>query len=325
MKVVAADCQSEHAFALVTVGALQIGLPVQSVVHALPWPENLTHLPRTQGALAGVFRYRELTIALISLRQWLKLPDLPPPHGQVMVLRVGHRVLGLGVDAVQGLLQVPADQIRQVHHDDNAQELFHSIALQPGSQSAISLLDPARLMDQAAVWTESLPPGQSEAPALSDAGSGAGPEYASSTAAPAAWAVVRTGAIVMACRAEDVGEVLPMPSLQKVFGSADSLLGIARWRDRDLPVARILELLGLAAEQLDAARTPVRAAPGIPEHIPEQQGLARTPETGGRGVRPSTPREVAHAIAVRRQKNKGRARQSPCAAQPWSPRGHKRF
>lgn len=252
MKNDASALPGDLSFALVGVGELQIGLPVQHVVHALPWPQALTRLPRTQGALAGVFIYRDLTVPLISLRQWLQLPDLPPPGGQVMVMRVGTRILGLGVDTVQGLPQVRADQIRQVHHDDRPEELFHSVAVPAEGQPPVSLLDPLRLMNQAAVWSEAAMADMSQSVALPEVAdlSAGGTD---TTDPGTAWAVVRTGAIVMACRAEDVGEVIPMPNLQHVFGSSRDLLGIARWRDRDLPVARILELLGLGAEPVESA------------------------------------------------------------------------
>jgi chemotaxis signal transduction protein len=247
------EASADRTFARMQVGELQIGLPIESVVHALPWPAHLTPLPRLQGGLAGVFVYRELTIPLVSLRQWLGMPDPLPSSGQVLVLRAGTRLVGVGVDAVQGLVQVRADQVVQLHHDDRPEELFHSVARLPGQESTLSLLDPARLMNQTAVWSQAAQASLSEPAGLSVIEGINEPSRPDEENASSAWAVVRTGAIVMACRASDVGEVVPMPSLQRVFGSSSKLLGIARWRDRDLPVARILELLGLGAEQVDDA------------------------------------------------------------------------
>lgn len=254
--------EAAQAFALVAVGDLQIGVPSASVTQALPWPADLTRLPRLQGALEGVFMHRGQVVPLVNLRQWMALPPEPSVARQVLILGVAGRVLGVAVDAVCGLVQVAGSSVHRVHQDDAPEELFHSVATVEGRSSAISLLDPDRLMQQVQVWAGATTgPGgngstSTSASANTEEGaqtaqavatSGAGP--AGSKVMPAAYAVVRTGSITLACPAADVAEVLAMPLLQRVYGSDASLSGIARWRDRDVPVANILLLLGLGAPE----------------------------------------------------------------------------
>ena len=260
--------EAAQAFALVAVGDLEIGVPSACVTQALPWPAELTRLPRLQGALEGVFVHRGQVVPLVNLRQWMALPPEPSAAQQVLILGVAGRVLGVAVDAVCGLVQVAGSSVHRVHQDEAPEELFHSVATVEGRSSAISLLDPDRLMQQVQVWAGATT-GPSSTSSISGNGStrisantntNEGAQIAPAVAAndagrvgptgmPAAHAVVRTGSITLACPAADVAEVLAMPLLQRVYGSDASLSGIARWRDRDVPVANILLLLGLGGPE----------------------------------------------------------------------------
>lgn len=233
---------SGSVFALVAIGALECGVPAEQVLHALARPEALTPLPRTRDALEGVFMHRGEAVPVVDLRRWMGAVDpVSPPPGQLLVLRCGTRRVGLAVEAVRGLLRVPPGGVHRVHRDEALAEFFHSVAQGEGRDHAVPLLDAGRLMEQVRVWTES--------PLVEASGAatpGGAPDATGESAQCGAFhALVRCGALTLGFVATEVGEVLPMPPLQRVFGRRSGLLGMARWRGRDVPVIDVLQALGL--------------------------------------------------------------------------------
>ena len=242
--------QPPLTFALLVLGELVFGVQTDHLVQAVMRPQAVTTLPRNQGPVVGVFEHRGHLVPMVDLRLWLA-PGAPagPPCPQVAILNAGGRVLGLAIDSVQGLLRVQGLDVHQIHHDDDAEGFFHSVARAENQQAPVSLLDPERLMAMAQVWSR----GEAAGSANHHPGS------SSQARAPAqtmteSYAVVRTGESLLGLPADAVGEVLAMPSLQSLFGPASQLLGLCRWRGHDVPVIHVLHALG--QPEPDAAIAP---------------------------------------------------------------------
>ena len=230
-------------FALVDLGPLRIGVPTEAVVQAIPLPSGMTRLPRSHGELAGVFSYLGRVVPLVSLDRFLgaAAPEASTLR-QVLILRAADRLVGVLVESLKGLWKLPCAQVRRIHHDDDAQELFHSVAFGADGQQLISLLDPARLAEQAQVWAQDGPA------ALHDTQPDGTAQHAA--ALTPSYAVLRVGTHYLGVAAELVGEVTRCTPLQKMAGLGAEFLGITQWRRRDVPVldmAQLLELPGTAA------------------------------------------------------------------------------
>ena len=239
--------------ALFTLGELRFGVASQWLSQALAWPRDMSPLPRRQGALVGVFAHRGQMVPVVDMRRWLPWPgaEAAQPR-QVMVLRSGPQLLGLAVDAVQGLRRVLSQHVHRLHHDEDAEELFHSAAMLVGEgdvapepvppgqaptalSRTVGVLDVPALMHLARAWSEAgaLEP-QTAAGLWTPAGEGSAP----ATASGHLHAVLRVGGRRIAVSTEQLRALEPMPALQQVFGRHPRLLGVARWRGHDMAVLR---------------------------------------------------------------------------------------
>ncbi len=239
---------ARRAFALVQTGERQIGIDADHVVQAIGWPAELTVVPRVSGALAGVFEHRGQVMPLVSMVRWLQ-PEAPAlcRPGPVLVLRAGGKMMGLAVDAVMGLLHVEVSGLHRIHHDDDSQELFHSVIRLPSGGGLVSLLDPERLAVRVQAWCDEVPdPGaggcKGRDPSVIE-------EAVDRTGHREVVVVVRTGQALLGFAAADVGEIVQAPPLQKAWGDGTPFAGIADWRGTPVPVVE-MAALGLPAPDL---------------------------------------------------------------------------
>jgi chemotaxis signal transduction protein len=227
------------SFAQVALGELAIGIDTRHVVRAVARPPRLTRLPRSHGAIDGVFADGAQAIPVVDLRKWMGEPadDAPAQApSQVLVLGAEGRMIGLAIDAVRGLVRAKASQLRRIHHEDTEDDFFHSV-VPSGDGALLSLLDPLRLMERVRAWTAADEP---EGAALD--------EGVKESAAPAPqMALVRIGATLLALPASLVAQVLERPPAQPVLGSGRELLGMMVWRGGHLPLLDLAAVLGLDA------------------------------------------------------------------------------
>lgn len=235
--------------AVLAVGEWVFGVSAPRVVQVVPCPADLTQLPRAGHSLAGVLAFRGHAVPVIDLRTWHN------PAGAaggalpfIAVLADVGRWVGLLVAEVRGLVNVPPEQTLRLHHDDAADEFFHSVATLQGGE-LLSLLDPARLMAQAQVWADAVdapPPMTANAPPANEAGHP--PDEPATRTAPSAsatatdangmltgpYAVLRLGQGLYGLPTDCVAELIKRPAAQTVWGHGDRLLGVMRWRERDV-------------------------------------------------------------------------------------------
>lgn len=216
--------------AAASIGAVRIGIPQDAVVHAIPAPAAPAFLPRREGALQGVVPHDGVLVPVLDLARWVDVGTALPggqAGARILILRDGARTIGLQVDTIDGLAEVPQGAIARLHHDDSPEEVFHSAAHVPDTGQVLSLLDVGRLADLAASWHQAVdvhPAAQALASAVA---ADPGP-------ARAHHALLQLDAVRLGVPAGDLVEVMPMPALTRFGGAIDGTY--CRWRGRDLPV-----------------------------------------------------------------------------------------
>ncbi|MCS0628620.1 chemotaxis protein CheW [Telluria mixta] len=203
----------------VRIDAVDVGIAAASVAQALPLPDALAAPPRRTGALAGVVDHGGVLVPVVDLARWVGTGERQDgPHTRILILRDGARMLGLRVSAVGGLVDVAPDRITRLHHDDDADEVFHSVARSPETGRVLSVLDVGRLAALACAWhggaptvTEAPPP-----PAARDRHT---------------YAVLDAGTLRLGVPAGVLAEVIAMPSRTAIGDGA-----WCTWRGRHLAI-----------------------------------------------------------------------------------------
>lgn len=232
-------------FALLEVHGQRIGIDATAVVQVVPRPASLASLPRASQTLAGVTSFRGRPVPVVSLALWraggADPQGEPPPH--IAILTDGSAWIGLLIDAVSGLARIAASDIQRLHHGDQPDEFFHSMATLGPQRDLLGLLDAGRLMQRAQAWSAAAGerPAAAQHTSASDQGGSAG-----------RFAVIRIGQRLYGFPATALAEVLPRPALQGVLGSGSGLLGMLRWRERDVPLVDPMPPLG-SPDSVDAA------------------------------------------------------------------------
>ncbi|KQQ97109.1 chemotaxis protein CheW [Massilia sp. Leaf139] len=244
------------------VGAVRLGIPAEAVVQAIPVPAQQALLPRRQGALAGVVLHEGALVPVVDLARWV---DVGQPRGErlgsarILVLRQDGRTLGLQVDSVDGLVEVPGADVARLHHDEDAEEVFHSAARVPDSGIILSVLDVGHLAALAASWHQAAPP--VDIPATEQAGTPAGRDYA----------LLQLDDVLLGVPAGDLVEVMRMPALERFGAGIDSAW--CGWRGRHLPVLAGGALPGLPSADV-APLLAVLEHGGLALGLPVRSALA---------------------------------------------------
>jgi chemotaxis signal transduction protein len=264
------------------IGALHLGIPVETVVQAVPVPDSLALLPLRGKALRGVIEHGGALVPVIDLGRWVDVGTAAPGAGdgaRILVLREGGRSIGLQVDALGGLVEVAAGQAVRLHHEDKPEDVFHSAVQTPDGGPILSLLEVGRLADLAAAWSDALPAAPAET------------ADTSSVAETRQYALLDTGRGLLGVAPADLAEVIPMPALQQLGGGIGA--AYCSWRGRHLavlPVAALMAAGDRVDEGLDEATAPLLAvlshaglALGVPMRAVRQlQGFgAGCPIPGG--------------------------------------------
>lgn len=247
--------------AVLVAGELVFGVSPLAVEQVLPCPASLVRLPRANPCLAGVLSFRGQAVPVVSLNQWHAGAGAPTePHTHVAVLTDGERRLGLLIHHMRGLARIQPGLVQRIHHDDDPNEFFHSVAPLEDGGALLSLLDPGRLMRRAQAWSSG-EPGDSDSALAMAATDNTG------TAEPRTdlFAVLRLGAGWYGLPAMAVAELIARPSWQAWGGQGTELLGMLRWGAQDIPVVHPAMSLGLETTGEPAAWMAIVQGPGSEE------------------------------------------------------------
>ncbi|SDE33772.1 Chemotaxis signal transduction protein [Massilia sp. PDC64] len=203
----------------VRIDTVDVGIAAEAVVQALPQPDAMAAPPRRTGALAGIVDHGGVLVPVVDLARWVGTGERQDgPHARILILRDGERLLGLRVSAVGGLVDVAADAVTRLHHDDDADEVFHSVVRSPDTGRVLSVLDVGRLAALACAWTGG-------AATVTDAPP---PPAARDTHT---YAVLDAGTLRLGVPAGALAEVIPMPARAAIGDGA-----WCTWRGRHLAI-----------------------------------------------------------------------------------------
>ncbi len=245
--------------AIATVGTVTVGVPVAAVLQALPLAGALHPLPRRQGALCGVAEHAGALVPVVDLARWVDVGEVlnsAPARdktARILVLGDGRRSIGLRVDAVVGMTDVPAPT--RVLHDQDPDEVFDSVVKSDELGRVVSVLDVARMIALAGAWhggddSDSTAGGADDAGPDGDGiadGAAALAESARGTANTATlYALLAVGDTRIAIRATELAQVVRMPALRPI-GPAGGSSSYCSWGERNVAVIDTARLLGLPA------------------------------------------------------------------------------
>lgn len=258
-------------FASAAVGAVRLAIPVETVVQAIAVPDKPALLPRRQGALCTIVLHEGAPLPVVDLARWVEVGAASAhstASARILVLRADGRSVGLQVDALAGLVEVPVAAIARLHHDDHPEELFHSAVRVADSDGdgdgdgILSLLDVERLATLAATWHAA------DAPAPGPAATCPG---ASVEAATCDYALLQLDGLRLGIAAAGMVEVMPMPALERFGEGIDGAWCL--WGGRHLPVLAAGALPGLPPAQ-DAPLLAVVEHAGLVLGLPARAVLA---------------------------------------------------
>lgn len=215
-----------RVYAVVHIGELSIGVDASYVSSALRRPVQVTPLPPIGDTLLGTFAHDGGVVPLLDLRGWIGAPR-QAPCDYVLIVRQDGRAAGLAVDRIGGLLPIADNDISLVRREDTPSGFFTRVARRQDNAELLNLLEPASLMERAQAWT----------------GAGHRPAAAQAAATlldtdPLPMALFAHGAQELALPAMLVGEVLPCPPINPIFGTGAPFAGVVQWRGHHLCVLR---------------------------------------------------------------------------------------
>lgn len=225
--------------AVATVGAVAVGVPVAAVLQALPLAGALHPLPRRQGALCGVAEHAGTLVPVVDLAQWVDVggaTQADDKTARILVLGDRRRTIGLRVDALVGLANVPAPT--RLLHDDAPEEVFDTVVKSAELDRVISVLDVGRLLALACAWH-----GGDAAPASASA---ADTRIGAAVYAANLCALLAVGDTRIAVPAAQLAQVIRLPTLRAIGPAGGS--SYCNWRDRNVAVIDTARLLGLPGD-----------------------------------------------------------------------------
>lgn len=127
------------------------GLPVAAVREVVRLPDTVTRVPRAPDFVAGVMNHRGAVVPLIDQRRRFAVAgEAAARQRRVIVANVDDLIAGFIVDAVQQILNVPAEALRPAPDLAAAEApLFDRIATLDLDGRLVLLVDPRQLLDQA--------------------------------------------------------------------------------------------------------------------------------------------------------------------------------
>ncbi len=129
-----------------TVEGKELGVDIRQVQEILRMVE-ITPFPRMPDFALGAINLRGRIVPVVNLRRKLGLPDRPPgPKTCNLLVRSGDQVIGLLVDEVSEVLEIPEGFLESPEHGPAwmRSELFSGLGKLPGR--LLVIINPDRLL-----------------------------------------------------------------------------------------------------------------------------------------------------------------------------------
>ena len=231
-------------FGVVRTAGRDIAIASSELVEAVDMPDRLMPMPEASPLMAGMFLLRGRLIPVLDLQRLMApaaasgaeagVAAAAPARRQVAVVAQGGKRLGIGVDAIAGVLRVAPSAITGLGGAQGG--LFDRWVVQDDGR-ALPVLQVSALLDRT--------PGVM--PAVENAATPGQPPAtpATAAAAPRRHTLAALQSRVLAFDFAAVPDVLPMPAVRPFFAASGVLRGMVPWRGTELLLVDLPALLGL--------------------------------------------------------------------------------
>lgn len=135
-----------ESFVIFRLGTVEYGLPSSCVEQVAAVPDQLTPVPKAPDFIEGVINHRGSVLPVIDQRRRFALSGTAPERSRrIVVTLMGTARAGILVDAVTGVLRIPADAIEPAPDLSAEQVALISRVANLGGRM-ILLLEPGHLL-----------------------------------------------------------------------------------------------------------------------------------------------------------------------------------
>jgi purine-binding chemotaxis protein CheW len=228
---------------LLALGELELAIPSQYLREAIPCPAHFSRLPSTSPAVVGAVDVRGELIPVLDLRPGLHLTASFEGVKRVVIVQHRERVFGIVVDALGGVLSIPASRCRAIDIvNPQGAPLMRELFSMDGGERVISVLCLDGIMNLVDV-----PVSVRQERAAAQAS-----ERKAQVWRP--YVMFACGQTHLAMDAEVVDTVLDIDSLGATFTPSRGCLGVLQTHDRKLAVLDPLALLDLGQTSIESDR-----------------------------------------------------------------------
>ena len=140
------DTVDSQKYLIFMAGHLKLGVVAEEVVEILH-NQVITYLPMVPDFIRGIINMRGQMIPILDIRSRMGLPQ-PEKDSLVVVLNLGEVQLGILVDAVDQMLDIPRDNIHPLPAN-STQPLVSGMCSLPDGSGTMMVLDCEQLLTDA--------------------------------------------------------------------------------------------------------------------------------------------------------------------------------
>lgn len=130
------------------VGDEEFGVPITRVQEIIRY-ERLTHIPQSAEYIRGVLNLRGRVMPVIDLRLFFGLEAAEiDSHTRIMVVEMNHQCIGITVDAVKEVLDIPPSKIDPAPDVGSANAMHFISGMGKLDERLLILLDLDRVVGQ---------------------------------------------------------------------------------------------------------------------------------------------------------------------------------
>lgn len=133
-----------------SVSGQDFALPLNAIENVLRLPAQIDAMPHGEAVIVGTTAFQDTVLPILSLGALLALPtQAPTGQARIVVVRIGSHRVGLLVDAIQAVVQVPEtdiDPVPQVLNRGDTEAHIQAICRMGEGKRLLSVLAPGQLL-----------------------------------------------------------------------------------------------------------------------------------------------------------------------------------